>query len=126
MRTLIFFLVIYLVTNSMNAQEFKFVTETIDYGKVAFNSEGKRTFEFTNIGAEPLLIKEIKSSCGCTVPKKPEKPIMPGEKGFIEIEYDTKRLGGFSKSLIIISNAKEERKLIKIKGLVEKKENNKV
>ncbi|MGG8496213.1 DUF1573 domain-containing protein [Tenacibaculum sp. TC6] len=126
MRTLILFLVIYLVTNSMNAQEFKFVTETIDYGKVAFNSEGKRTFEFTNIGAEPLLIKEIKSSCGCSVPKKPEKPIMPGKKGFIEIEYDTKRLGGFSKSLIIISNAKEERKLIKIKGLVEKKENNKV
>jgi len=45
---------------------------------------------------------------------------MPGEKGKIEVSYDTKRLGGFSKSITIFSNAINERKLIKIKGIVER------
>ena len=45
---------------------------------------------------------------------------MPGEKGQIEVSYDTKKPGGFSKTLTIISNAKNERKRIKIKGFVAK------
>ena len=62
----------------------------------------------------------MKASCGCTVPKKPEEPIMPGEKGQIEVSYDTKRPGGFSKAITIFSNAKTSRKMIKIKGYVER------
>ena len=45
---------------------------------------------------------------------------MPGEKGEIEVAYDTKRPGGFSKAITIFSNAKNERKMVKIKGYVEK------
>lgn len=99
-------------------QEFKFEKETINYGKIAQGSEGIRVFEFTNIGDAPLMIKHIKSSCGCAVPQKPEKPIMPGEKGQISVSYDTKRPGGFSKSITIFSNAKRERLSLKIKGFV--------
>ncbi|CAL2104251.1 conserved exported protein of unknown function likely involved in colony spreading and cell motility [Tenacibaculum sp. 190130A14a] len=120
MKTLLSFVAICLLSLSVNAQEFKFVTETIDYGKVAYGSEGKRTFEFTNIGDAPLIIKDIKSTCGCTVPKKPEKPIMPGEKGQIEVSYDTKRPGGFSKAITIMSNAKKKRRMLKIKGFITK------
>ena len=47
---------------------------------------------------------------------------MPGEKGEIEVSYDTKRPGGFSKALTIISNAKKKRKMVKIKGFISKKE----
>ena len=54
------------------------------------------------------------------MPKKPEKPIMPGEKGEIKVSYDTKRVGGFSKAITIFSNAKNVRKVIKIKGIVNK------
>lgn len=100
--------------------EFKFVTETIDYGKIIKGADGKRVFEFTNIGSSPLIITNVKASCGCTVPKKPDQPIMPGEKGQIEVSYDTKRVGGFSKAITIFSNAKTSRKMIKIKGYVEK------
>lgn len=103
------------------AQEFKFEQETINYGKVEQSSDGVRVFEFTNIGDAPLLIKDIKSSCGCAVPQKPEKPIMPGEKGQISVSYDTKRLGAFSKAITIFSNAKRERMSIKIKGYVTSK-----
>ena len=103
-----------------NKPEFKFVTETIDYGKISKGADGKRVFEFTNVGKEPLVITRVTASCGCTVPKKPDQPIMPGEKGQIEVSYDTKRIGGFSKAITIFSNARTARKMIKIKGYVEK------
>ena len=114
------FLVIIFSSLSLYSQEFKFEQETIDYGKIEKASEGARVFVFTNVGDQPLIIETIKSSCGCTVPKKPEAPIMPGEKGEIKVSYDTKRVGGFSKSITISSNAKIPRKIIKIKGFVNK------
>ena len=70
---------------STSAQEFKFEKETINYGKIDKGSNGERTFVFTNIGDKPLIINNIQSTCGCTIPKKPEKPIMPGKKGEITL-----------------------------------------
>ncbi len=120
MRLLGCIVFIFFVSFSISSQEFKFEKETIDYGKIEKGSNGERTFVFTNIGDAPLIIKNIQSTCGCTVPKKPEKPIMPGEKGEIKVSYDTKRVGGFSKSITIFSNAKNARKVIKIKGFINK------
>ena len=120
MKTSILFFAIFFISISFNAQEFKFDEETIDYGKIEKASNGERTFVFTNTGDQPLIIQKIKSSCGCTVPKKPSGPIMPGEKGEIKVSYDTKRVGGFSKSITITSNAKNALKVIKIKGFVNK------
>ena len=120
MKTFETLLVVFFISFSTSAQEFKFEKETIDYGKISKGSNGERVFIFTNTGTQPLIIKNIQSSCGCTVPKKPEKPIMPGEKGEIKVSYDTKRVGGFSKAITIFSNAKNVRKVIKIKGFVNK------
>ncbi len=124
MRTVLTFALVLFVSFASFGQddkpEFKFVEETIDYGKINQGADGKRVFEFTNVGKSPLIITSIKASCGCTVPKKPEKPIMPGETGKIEVSYDTKRTGGFSKAITIFSNAKTPRKMIKIKGYVQK------
>lgn len=123
MKTLVFFVLVLFIGFGAFAQdkpEFDFVAETINYGKIAQNSNGVRVFEFTNIGKSPLIISRIQASCGCTVPKKPEHPILPGDKGTIEVSYDTKRIGGFSKSITIYSNAKNARKVIRIKGQVEK------
>lgn len=120
MRTLYTLLFAFIFTITINAQEFKFDKETIDYGKIVKGSEGKRTFTFTNIGNEPIIIERVQSSCGCTIPKKPEAPIMPGEKGEIEVSYDTNRIGNFAKTIYIFSNAKTKQKSIKIKGYVEK------
>ena len=113
-------LVVLFLSFSLNAQEFKFQEEVIDYGKIDKGSDGAKVFIFKNIGDQPIIIKKIQSSCGCTVPKKPEKPIMPGEDGEIKVSYDTKRVGGFSKSITILSNAKNPRKIIRIKGIVNK------
>ena len=112
------------LTFNLNAQDqkpqFKFEKEMINYGKIAQNSNGKRVFVFTNVGKSPLVITKVQASCGCTVPKKPKDPIMPGEKGEIEVSYDTKRVGGFSKAITIYSNAKNPRKVLRIRGMVEK------
>lgn len=118
MKTRVLIFAAFLATNLMNAQEFAFTSEAIDYGKIEKNSDGIRVFEFTNVGETPLIIKQIKSSCGCTIPEKPAKPIMPGEKGEIKVSYDTRRIGGFSKAITVYSNAKTERKNLKIKGFV--------
>ncbi len=100
--------------------QFKFEKEFINYGKIVKNSDGNRVFEFTNIGKSPLIIKEIKTSCDCAIPKKPERPIMPGEKGKIVVSYDTSKVGGFSKQITIFSNARQEIKRLRIKGFVVK------
>lgn len=118
MKGVFTFIFIAILSLSTSAQEFKFDTETIDYGKVNLGSNGERTFVFTNTGNKPLIISKINSTCGCTIPKKPEKPILPGKKGEIKVSYDTKRPGGFSKSITIYSNAKKSRKVIRIKGFV--------
>lgn len=96
----------------------EFRSETIDYGEIKKGSDGVRVFEFTNIGDAPLVIQDVKSSCGCTVPKKPEEPIMPGERGKIEVKYDTKRVGPIRKTVTVYSNADVPVKALKIKGTV--------
>jgi len=105
------------VANS-NSPIFKFEKEVIDYGTVKLNANGVREFEFTNVGKSPLVIKNIKSSCGCTVPTKPTEPIMPGKTGKISVKYATNRPGGFSKSITIFSNANQKVKVLRIKGIV--------
>ena len=107
-------------TEKKDGPAFEFENETIDYGKIEKGSNGERVFVFTNVGTAPLIIENVKGSCGCTVPTKPEKPVMPGEKGEIKVKYDTNRTGGFSKTVTIVSNATEPRKVVRIKGLVEK------
>lgn len=121
MRTVLLTTAIFLITLTTKAQEFKFKTETVNYGKVTKGSNGERIFEFTNVGDAPLIIERIVSTCGCAVSKKPEKPIMPNEKGTITVSYDTNRVGGFSKAFTVYSNAKNEHKMLKIKGYITKK-----
>jgi hypothetical protein len=97
-----------------------FVSETIDYGTVAANSDGKREFVFTNNGNKPLIITNAVGSCGCTVPTYSKEPIAPGAKGVIGVKYDTSRAGQpFTKTVTISSNAAgSPSKTLTIKGNV--------
>lgn len=97
-----------------------YVTETIDYGTIAANSDGKREFVFTNNGNKPLIITNAAGSCGCTVPTFPKEPIMPGAKAVIGVKYDTSRAGQpFTKTVTITSNAEGmPSKVLTIKGNV--------
>ena len=107
-----------LAFSQIKQAEVKFDVTTIDYGEVEFESDGKRIFKFKNIGTAPLVFTRISSSCGCTIPKKPEKPIEPGGEGEIEVEYDTKREGLFMKAISVVSNSKNPSTILRIKGEV--------
>ena len=108
----------FFVYSQENQADIQFEEAIIDYGEVEFESDGKRIFKFKNIGNAPLVFQRISSSCGCTIPKKPEKPIEPGEIGEIEVEYDTKRVGLFMKAISVTSNSKNPSTVLRIKGEV--------
>ena len=94
--------------------QISFETETLDYGTIAQGADGNREFIFTNTGNEPLIISSCKGSCGCTVPKCPTEPILPGETSKIKVKYDTTRLGKVTKTVTVTSNAGESLKTVKI------------
>lgn len=116
--SIISFLIFSFSFSQENKAEIKFDQKIIDYGVIEYDSDGKRTFKFTNVGEAPLIFNRISSSCGCTVPKRPEKPVEPGEFGEIEVEYDTKRVGVFIKAITINSNAINSNIVLRIKGEV--------
>ena len=109
-----------LFTLSLESQEkvaeVTFEKILIDYGIIDHGVDGKRTFNFKNTGTAPLIFNRIYSSCGCTIPKKPGKPILPGESGSIDVEYDTKRTGAFQKAITVNSNAVNSNIILRIKG----------
>ena len=96
-----------------------FENETIDYGTIQHNADGKREFVFVNNGNKPLTIESTQGSCGCTVPSKPDGAIAPGAKGVIGVKYATDRVGAFTKTVTVKSNATgQETKVLTIKGTV--------
>lgn len=122
MKHLFTLLFVGLISFSLNAQEkvakIEFKDTTIDYGTIEKGANGVRVFEFTNTGDAPLIISKVSSSCGCTIPKKPDAPIMPGETGEIEVKYDTNRVNPIRKTITVMSNADTPTVALKIKGLV--------
>ncbi|SDR95968.1 Protein of unknown function [Formosa sp. Hel1_31_208] len=122
MKNLVVILCVAFLSFGAFAQEkvakIEFKSEVVDYGTIEKGANGVRVFEFTNTGNAPLIITNVKSTCGCTVPKKPEGPIMPGETGEIEVKYDTNRVNPIRKTITVTSNADRPTVALKIKGLV--------
>lgn len=102
-----------------NAAEISFEKDVHDFGTIKHGGNGVYEFKFKNAGKEPLIISNAQGSCGCTVPTWPKEPIKGGESAVIKVSYDTKRPGGFQKTVTITSNAKTATKIITIKGTVE-------
>lgn len=101
-----------------NAPVISFDKLVHDYGTIYQNGDGNCEFEFKNTGKEPLVLTHVKSSCGCTVPKWPRQPILPGKTDVIEVRYATNRLGRINKSITVTSNADNSPVTLRIKGEV--------
>lgn len=132
-KLLVSLLVLFYMTLYVNAQEvsgngpeIEFEKTTHQFGEIPFKGNGVYEFVFKNTGNEPLILSQPKSSCGCTVPEWPKKPILPGETDVIKVTYKyTDRPGSFSKYVTIFSNAKVNNVVklyIKGKVLEEQKE----
>lgn len=104
---------------SGTSPEITFETLEHDFGITKKGSDMKYEFKFKNTGKSPLVLNNVKASCGCTTPTWPKEPIAPGKSSSIKVEYDSKRVGPFTKSITITSNAKNPTVELQIKGLVD-------
>ncbi len=91
-----------------------------DYGKLPYRGNGECEFVFKNTGKEPLVLTNVKSSCGCTVPTWPREPIGKKKSASIKVKYDTKRQGNFTKTITVFSNASNSPVRLTIRGNVAK------
>ena len=107
---------------STNGPKMVFEKTDVDYGEIKKGGDRVRRATFVNKGNEPLIIKNARGSCGCTVPTWPKEPIMPGQKSAIKVHYDTNRLGSFTKTVTVVSNAANNTDVLQIKGNVLAKE----
>lgn len=102
-----------------NGAKIRFEEMEHNYGTIMKGSDGNCEFKFWNDGNEPLILQNVKASCGCTTPSYTQKPVMPGQSGVISVHYNTNNIGGFSKTVTVTSNAVDNpRVVLRIKGNV--------
>ena len=108
MKNLLSFLIVILFGINSFARDgpkIEFKEETINYGDVVKGvDDGVRVFEFTNTGNAPLILTNVQSSCGCTVPEWPKTAIDPGKSDKIIVKYNMNP-GPISKTITVESNA---------------------
>ena len=108
--------------------EISFESKEYDFGTIPYSSDGRCYFKFTNTSDVPLIVNVVRTTCGCTRPEWPEKPVQPGETGEIGITYNTRITGAFRKTITVYSNAADSPTRLMIKGTVsaepEQKKNN--
>lgn len=98
--------------------EFKFETETHDFGNIPLGKPAVYTFNFTNTGEVPIIISKVETTCGCTVPEYSKVPVKGGEKGFVKVTLTPSGAAvPFMKSITITSNARTTTKVLIIKGV---------
>lgn len=95
----------------------KFTVLEIERQNIPYGSEDLFVFEFKNTSKKAAVITNVQTSCGCTAAERPETPIRKGKKGVIKVHYDTKRVGGFTKTITVFSNVGDPI-VLTIKGTV--------
>jgi hypothetical protein len=98
---------------------FKFDEEIHDFGKIYEGETVAYDFSFTNVGKSELVIADVSTSCGCTVTEYPKNPIRPGEKGKINVKFNSAGKHGYqSKNIMIAANTQPNTTVIRIKAEV--------
>ncbi len=105
-------------TVSPTAPEITFTETTHDFGSMKKGSPVVYKFQYKNTGKEALILFNCKAGCSCTTPKCSKEPLKSGKSDFIEVHYDSIRVGNFSKEVIVASNAKNGYVNLVIKGVV--------
>lgn len=98
--------------------EFKFNEEKHDFGKVPQGIPVTTIFEFTNVGKEPLIIADVRPTCGCTIADFTKTPVKSGDKGEIKVTYNAAFAAPFTKTIVVTSNANTPTKNLIIVGEV--------
>lgn len=89
-----------------------------DFGKIPQGKPVKVVFTYKNTGNDVLLLTKVVKSCGCTTPVYSTEPVMPKQKGTIELGFDAQSVGAFNKKVTVFSNAENDQVILTIKGEV--------
>jgi hypothetical protein len=132
MKKLVAFMaMMFIAVLSMNAQvstttasqdSIVFASTVHDYGTIVQGADGSCEFVFVNKGKAPIVLNDVKASCGCTVPEWTRTPVAPGTKGSIKVTYNTNNVGAFTKTITVNSNAVNNPMVLVIKGSVNPKQ----
>ena len=109
-----------LIAVASMGQTITFEKTTHDFGKIN-ETDGRvtTTFSFKNDGDAPLVLSNVRASCGCTTPKWTREPIEPGQSGEITVTYNPAgRPGRFQKTVTVTSNTAQATTKLYIKGEV--------
>lgn len=102
---------------SDNPPAIEFDTLFFDFGNVTSGEKLMYSFYFTNTGGNDLVIHDAYASCGCTVPEWTKNPVKPGDRGKVDVVFDTYgRRGSQYKTVKIKSNAVASEKTITFKA----------
>lgn len=117
-----FFCFLIVISISANAQKnrvksspkISFESTSHDYGVIFAGDNGEFDFNFKNEGNSPLIISNIVSSCGCTLVKWSEDPLMPNQTGTIKVEYNTNIVGDIKRSITVSTNDQSQNRIVLI------------
>lgn len=108
MKTVFTLLSVLIFSFSVSAQnelnlnsKISFSKQEHNFGKLPVGKPVAYEFEFTNIGSKPLILSEVKASCGCTTPSWTKEPILPGQKGTVKAQYNMAREGSYRKTVTV-------------------------
>lgn len=94
------------IDSSLKPTTVQIIDTVHNFGQIPEGRVVEYSYRFRNTGTNPLVISNAVASCGCTVPEKPEKPIAPGEIGYLKVKFDSKdRPGQVQKTITVTSNA---------------------
>lgn len=95
----------------------EYTNTRFDFGTLIQGEKVSYTFKLKNTGDKPLLISDVHSSCGCTVPSYSEEPVSPGEEGFLKVTFNSAgKHGNQYKIVTVVSNTKPEKTELIITG----------
>ncbi len=90
-----------------------------DFGRILEGETVSYIFNFKNTGKSDLIIAEVSTSCGCTVPSYPKMPVRPGESGTVKVAFNSNGKRGFqNKNVVVVSNTQPNTTIIRIKAQV--------
>lgn len=98
--------------------KFKWEKTTHNFGKIPQGKPVTVSFVFTNEGSTPLVISNVKGSCGCTVTEYTKEAIAPGKTGFVKATFNAAAMGAFNKSVRVTANVEGGTETLFIKGEV--------
>ncbi|XMO85518.1 DUF1573 domain-containing protein [Algibacter sp. AS12] len=90
-----------------------------DFGEIEAKTAVETTFNYTNKGDAPLVITDIKSSCGCTVPQDwSREPLLPGDSGKFSVKFNGSGSNKITKTITVTANTEKGSELVKITAFV--------